>query len=84
MGEFRDAGRQRLRDGIVDAARALTVAGGPGGGHGRPRPPGGWDGAGWQVAAAAGVSRQTVHNEFASKASRPAPPLLPGPPADRS
>ncbi|MEO3779567.1 TetR family transcriptional regulator [Micromonospora sp. B11E3] len=56
MGEVRDAARQRLRDGIVDAARALTVAGG-------------WDGVRMgQVAAAAGVSRQTVYNEFASKA----------------
>lgn len=56
MGEFRDAARQRLRDGIVDAARALTVAGG-------------WDGVRMgEVATAAGVSRQTVYNEFGSKA----------------
>ncbi|WP_320065241.1 TetR family transcriptional regulator [Micromonospora sp. RTGN7] len=55
MGEFRDA-RQRLRDGIVDAARAQTVAEG-------------WDGVRMgEVATAAGVSRQTVYNEFGSKA----------------
>ncbi|NBE81888.1 TetR/AcrR family transcriptional regulator [Micromonospora rubida] len=56
MGEFRDAARQRLRDSIVDAARAQTVAGG-------------WDGVRMgEVAGAAGVSRQTVYNEFGSKA----------------
>ena len=53
---YRDVARQHLRDVIVDAARELTIA------HG-------WDGVRMgQVAAAAGVSRQTVYNEFASKA----------------
>ncbi|GAB3172562.1 TetR family transcriptional regulator [Micromonospora palomenae] len=56
MGELRDSARQRLRDTIVDAARAQTVASG-------------WDGVRMGgVAAAAGVSRQTVYNEFGSKA----------------
>lgn len=56
MGEFRDAVRQRLRDTIVDAARAQAIASG-------------WDGVRMAgVAAAAGVSRQTVYNEFATKA----------------
>lgn len=56
MGELRDSVRQRLRDSIVDAARAQTVAKG-------------WDGVRMGgVAAAAGVSRQTVYNEFTSKA----------------
>ncbi|MEV5764557.1 TetR family transcriptional regulator [Micromonospora sp. NPDC052213] len=46
----------RSRDAIVDAARALTVAGG-------------WDAVRMgAVARAAGVSRQTVYNEFGSKA----------------
>ncbi|MGN9777848.1 TetR family transcriptional regulator [Micromonospora sp. H33] len=54
MGELREA--TRLRDGIVDAARALTIATG-------------WDGVRMgAVAAAAGVSRQTVYNEFGTKA----------------
>ncbi|MER7456167.1 TetR family transcriptional regulator [Micromonospora sp. NPDC126480] len=54
MGESRAA--TRLRDGIVDAARALTIATG-------------WDGVRMgAVATAAGVSRQTVYNEFGSKA----------------
>ncbi|RKN49335.1 TetR/AcrR family transcriptional regulator [Micromonospora endolithica] len=45
-----------VRDGIVDAARALTVATG-------------WDGVRMgAVASAAGVSRQTVYNEFGNKA----------------
>ncbi|MFJ2083129.1 TetR family transcriptional regulator [Micromonospora chokoriensis] len=45
-----------VRDSIVDAARALTVATG-------------WDGVRMgAVAGAAGVSRQTVYNEFGSKA----------------
>jgi AcrR family transcriptional regulator len=51
-----DSARERLRAGIVDAARAQTVATG-------------WDGVRMgTVAAAAGVSRQTVYNEFGSKA----------------
>lgn len=51
----RDVARQHLRDAIVDAARELTIA------HG-------WDGVRMaDVAALAGVSRQTVYNEFASK-----------------
>ncbi|MFC4021307.1 TetR family transcriptional regulator [Micromonospora sp. GCM10011542] len=55
MGEPRDS-RQRLRDMIVDAARAQTVAAG-------------WDGVRMGgVATAAGVSRQTVYNEFGNKA----------------
>ncbi|MEU5945388.1 TetR family transcriptional regulator [Micromonospora sp. NPDC047465] len=46
----------RSRDAIVDAARALTVASG-------------WDAVRMgAVARAAGVSRQTVYNEFGSKA----------------
>ncbi|MCM0675052.1 TetR family transcriptional regulator [Micromonospora phytophila] len=54
MGESRDA--MRLRDTIVDAARTLTVAAG-------------WDSVRMgAVATAAGVSRQTVYNEFGSKA----------------
>ncbi|SCG57804.1 TetR/AcrR family transcriptional regulator [Micromonospora halophytica] len=56
MGELRDSARQRLRDAIVDAARARTVAVG-------------WDAVRMGgVATAAGVSRQTVYNEFGSKA----------------
>ena len=56
MDEPRDSARQRLRDSIVDAARAQTVATG-------------WDGVRMGgVAGAAGVSRQTVYNEFGSKA----------------
>jgi AcrR family transcriptional regulator len=48
--------RQRLRDTIVDAARARTIAVG-------------WDAVRMGgVATAAGVSRQTVYNEFGSKA----------------
>ncbi|SCL21311.1 transcriptional regulator, TetR family [Micromonospora rhizosphaerae] len=56
MNELRDSARQRLRDAIVDAARTQTVAVG-------------WDAVRMgAVAAAAGVSRQTVYNEFGSKA----------------
>ncbi|MFC0006085.1 TetR/AcrR family transcriptional regulator [Micromonospora siamensis] len=45
-----------VRDAIVDAARSLTVASG-------------WDGVRMgAVAAAAGVSRQTLYNEFGTKA----------------
>ncbi|MBM0277778.1 TetR family transcriptional regulator [Micromonospora tarensis] len=48
--------RQRVRDTIVDAARARTIAVG-------------WDAVRMGgVATAAGVSRQTVYNEFGSKA----------------
>ncbi|WDZ87437.1 TetR/AcrR family transcriptional regulator [Micromonospora cathayae] len=56
MAEIRDTARQRLRDVIVDAARAQTVAVG-------------WDSVRMGgVARAAGVSRQTVYNEFGSRA----------------
>ncbi|MGB2567365.1 TetR family transcriptional regulator [Micromonospora citrea] len=56
MGEPRDSARQRMRDAIVDAARARTVAAG-------------WDAVRMGgVATVAGVSRQTVYNEFGSKA----------------
>ncbi|MCI4064749.1 TetR family transcriptional regulator [Micromonospora sp. R77] len=56
MDEPRESARQRLRDSIVDAARAQTIATG-------------WDGVRMGgVATAAGVSRQTVYNEFRSKA----------------
>ncbi|MEH1169975.1 TetR family transcriptional regulator [Micromonospora sp. CPCC 205539] len=52
-----DSPRQRLRDTIVDAARARTIAVG-------------WDAVRMGgVATAAGVSRQTVYNEFGSKAA---------------
>jgi AcrR family transcriptional regulator len=55
MGEPTDS-RQRLRDTIVDAARAQTIAAG-------------WDAVRMGgVATAAGVSRQTVYNEFGNKA----------------
>ncbi|MEV4659632.1 TetR family transcriptional regulator [Micromonospora sp. NPDC049301] len=48
--------RQRLRDTIVDAARARAIAAG-------------WDAVRMGgVASTAGVSRQTVYNEFGSKA----------------
>ena len=51
-----DSPRQRLRDTIVDAARTRTIAAG-------------WDAVRMgEVATTAGVSRQTVYNEFGSKA----------------
>src|SRR5918997_2264411 len=53
---YRDVARQHLRDAIVDAARDLTIA------HG-------WDSVRMaEVATVVGISRQTVYNEFASKA----------------
>jgi AcrR family transcriptional regulator len=53
---YRDVARQRLRDAIIDAARDLTIV------HG-------WDSVRMaQVAAKTGVSRQTVYNEFDTKA----------------
>ncbi|TDC36536.1 TetR family transcriptional regulator [Micromonospora sp. KC213] len=53
---YRDVARRHLRDAIVDAARELTIA------HG-------WDNVRMaEVAAVVGISRQTVYNEFASKA----------------
>ncbi len=53
---YRDIARQHLRDTIIDAARDLTIA------HG-------WDNVRMaQVATKTGVSRQTVYNEFDSKA----------------
>lgn len=53
---YRDVARQHLRDTIINAARDLTIA------HG-------WDNVRMaQVAARTGVSRQTVYNEFDSKA----------------
>ncbi|MFC7547631.1 TetR family transcriptional regulator [Plantactinospora sp. GCM10030261] len=56
MGEDRGVPRQPVREAIVDAARAMTIAEG-------------WDGVRMGgVATAAGVSRQTVYNEFATKA----------------
>lgn len=52
----RATGRARLRDALIAAARELTVA------HG-------WKNVGMaQVARAAGVSRQTVYNEFDGRA----------------
>lgn len=52
---YRETNRERLRDTLVTAARDLTV--------GR-----GWDGVRMaDVADAAGVSRQTVYNEFGDK-----------------
>jgi AcrR family transcriptional regulator len=53
---YRDANRARLRDALVAAARELTVAGG-------------WDKVRMaDVARAVGVSRQTVYNEFSTRA----------------
>ncbi len=52
---YRDVARQHLRDVIIDAAREVTIA------HG-------WHSVRMaQVAGVAGVSRQTVYNEFTSK-----------------
>ncbi|MFG1759096.1 TetR family transcriptional regulator [Micromonospora echinofusca] len=54
MGDVREG--TRSREAIVEAARALTIATG-------------WDGVRMgAVARAAGVSRQTVYNEFGTKA----------------
>lgn len=54
MGDVREG--IRSREAIVEAARALTIATG-------------WDGVRMgAVARAAGVSRQTVYNEFGTKA----------------
>src|SRR4051812_4019831 len=51
----REANRNRLRDSLITAARDLTIA------HG-------WESVRMaDVAAVAGVSRQTVYNEFTSK-----------------
>ncbi|RQX18335.1 TetR family transcriptional regulator, partial [Micromonospora ureilytica] len=56
MATSTDSPRQRLRDTIVDALRARTIAAG-------------WDAVRMGgVATTAGVSRQTVYNEFGSKA----------------
>ncbi len=52
---YRESNRARLREALVGAARDLTVA------HG-------WDGVRMvDVATAAGVSRQTVYNEFGGR-----------------
>lgn len=52
---YREANRARLREALIAAARALTVE------HG-------WHGVRMaDVAAAAGVSRQTVYNEFGGR-----------------
>lgn len=54
--EYREISRARLRDTLVAAARDLTVANG-------------WDSVRMvDVAGAAGVSRQTVYNEFGGRA----------------
>ncbi len=56
-GAYRADNRDRLRAGLLDATRDLTIA------HG-------WDGVRMaDVAAAVGVSRQTVYNEFRDKGS---------------
>jgi AcrR family transcriptional regulator len=56
-GTYRADNRDRLRAGLLDAARELTIARG-------------WDGVRMaDVAAAVGVSRQTVYNEFRDKAT---------------
>src|SRR3712207_5129020 len=53
---YRDTARQHLRQAIVEAARQLTIDRG-------------WDAVRMaDVAARVGVSRQTLYNEFASKA----------------
>ncbi|WIM99779.1 TetR family transcriptional regulator [Actinoplanes oblitus] len=53
---YRDANRARLRDALVTAARELTVANG-------------WDRVRMaDVARSVGVSRQTVYNEFSTRA----------------
>ncbi|GAA3217533.1 TetR/AcrR family transcriptional regulator [Dactylosporangium siamense] len=52
---YRETNRERLRDALVAAARDLTIGNG-------------WDGVRMaDVARAAGVSRQTVYNEFGDK-----------------
>jgi AcrR family transcriptional regulator len=54
---YREANRLRLRESLIVAARDLTIARG-------------WDGVRMaDVADAAGVSRQTVYNEFDGKAA---------------
>ncbi len=57
MSSYRDSNRRLLRDSLIAAARDLTIA------HG-------WDGVRMaDVADGVGVSRQTVYNEFGTKAA---------------